>query len=372
MKRSTDILIVGGGVIGCAIAYFLAEQGREVMVLERSEIGAEASSAAAGLLAPLGPLSGPGPFADLLLASFALFPSLVPTLEAKTGLALGYERTGALRTVRNPRRVAHLQQRMLAWQPLGLQLHWLSGDEARQREPTLAPDICAAIYAPQEAQIRAPQLVQAFAQAARMQGAELHSQQHVMGIEQSGHTVKGVYTAQGNVIACKQLIVTTGAWAAFSGSWLQSSLPVSPLRGQILLLPQPTPPLRHIVFGEAIYLAPKEEGVLVGATKEEVGFDNQVTAQGIFWLHTTASRLLPSLRQQSPLTSWAGLRPKTPDAHPILGPAPHWNNVTLAVGHNSVGILLSAITGRSIAELVITGQVPAMIRSFSLDRFNIR
>lgn len=369
MKRNTDILIIGGGVIGCAIAYFLGKQGREVMVLDQGMIGAQASSAAAGLLAPLGPLSGPGPFADLLLASFALFPTLVTELESMTGLELGYERSGALRTVRSPQRIPSLKKRMAAWQPLGLQMHWLTGDEAREHEPTLAPDICAAIYVPEESQIRAPQLVQALAQAARLQGVELQSQQQVVGVAQSDYTVKGVYTAQREFIACNHLVVTTGAWAAFCGEWLQISLPVSPLRGQIILLPQPTIPLRSIVFGEAAYLVPKGNNVLVGATKEEAGFDNVVTPEGISWLHNTADRLVPSLKEQPILTSWAGLRPKTPDTRPILGPAPHWNNVTLAAGHNSVGILLSPITGQAIAELVITGQVPKVIRSFSLERF---
>src|SRR5947209_562696 len=145
LQASTDVIIVGGGVIGCSIAYYLRKAGVEVMVLDQGEIGAQASSAAAGLLAPLGSLSGPGPLADLVLASFALFPSLVPELEDASGMRVEYEHTGALRTVRNLKRIASLRQRMQAWQPLGLQMYWLTGEEARQREPLLASDICAAI-----------------------------------------------------------------------------------------------------------------------------------------------------------------------------------------------------------------------------------
>src|ERR1700694_3417945 len=112
MEATTDVVIIGGGVIGCAIAYYLRKAGREVMVVDEGEIGAQASSAAAGLLAPLGSLSGPGPFADLLLASFALFPSLVPELEEASGIRVEYEQTGALRVVRNPRNVSNLSKRM--------------------------------------------------------------------------------------------------------------------------------------------------------------------------------------------------------------------------------------------------------------------
>ncbi len=170
MQSTTDVVIVGGGVIGCAIAYYLSKSGVDVAVFDRGEIGAEASSAATGLLAPLGSLSGPGPFADLLLTSFALFPELAPELEEASGIKLEYEQTGALRIVRNPKQISDLRKRMKAWQPLGLQMHWLTGDEARQQEPLLTPDACAAIYAPEESQIKASHLVKAFSCAAANYG----------------------------------------------------------------------------------------------------------------------------------------------------------------------------------------------------------
>ena len=167
MNKTTDVVIIGGGVIGSAIAYYLRKSNIDVTILEQGDIGGQASSAAAGLLAPLGPLSGPGPFADLVLASFALFPSLVPELEDVSGMTLGYEQTGALRTITSPKRAAHLRKRLQNWQPLGLEMNWLTGDEARQLEPALGPDIPAAIYAPEESQINASQVVKAFSQAAR-------------------------------------------------------------------------------------------------------------------------------------------------------------------------------------------------------------
>ncbi len=370
MSSSTEVVIVGGGVIGCAIAYYLRKSDIAVTVLDQGEIGAQASSAAAGLLAPLGSLSGPGPFADLLLASFALFPSLVPELEEVSGVQVGYEQTGALRIVRNLKRTASLRKRMEEWRPLGLQMYWLSGDEARQREPLLAPDICAAIYAPEESQIKAPLLVKAFAQAATNLGAVFYSHREIKGIQRHATRVTGVHTQAGETIACDHLIIATGAWATHCSDWLGFALPVSPLRGQILALRQPSLPLRHIIFGEAAYLAPKGDGtIIVGATKEEVGFDTQITAGGVAWLLNTAIILTPALEHCPIEALWAGLRPKTPDTHPILGSAPHWENVTLATGHNSVGVLLSAITGQTIAELVATTRTPEIIRPFAPGRF---
>ena len=370
MQSTTEVAVVGGGVIGCAIAYYLRKSGVNVAVLDQGEIGAEASSAAAGLLAPLGSLSGPGASADLLLASFALFPALVPELEDASGINMEYEQTGALRIVRNAKHIPNLRKHMKAWQPLGLQMHWLTGDEACQREPLLAPDVSAAIYAPEESQIKASHVVKAFALAAANLGATLYSHREITGIQRNNATVTGVYTSQGEWITCNHLVIATGAWAARCSEWLHVDLPVSPQRGQILTLQQPSPPLRHIIFGEAAYLTPKSGNtVMVGATKEEAGFDKKLTAGGISWLLNTAIRLAPAL-ESSPIDQmWAGLRPRTPDNQPILGPAPGWENVTLAVGHSSVGIMLSAITGNTITESIVQGEVPQIMQPFSLERF---
>lgn len=368
MKDTTDIVIIGGGIIGCAIAYNLRKSGADVTVVERGEIGSQASSAAAGLLAPLGPLSGPGPFADLLLSSFAMFPTLVPELEDASGIHLEYEQAGALRTVRNPKRILNLKKRMESWKNFGLEMHWLTGDEARRQEPLLSPEISAAIYVPEESQIQAPQLVKAFSVAADNLGAHIHSNEEVIDLQRDQDKVTGVLTTQGQ-ITCNRLIIATGAWAACYGKWLDIMLPISPLRGQILSYQQPTTPVRHIIFGDATYLAPKGNSLIVGATKEEAGFDANVTDEGIAWLRDSATRLIPILKQGSIEATWAGLRPKTPDTKPILGPVPYWKNVILATGHNSVGIMLSAITGKTITDYMTTGHVPEIIRPFSLERF---
>ena len=374
MQSTTDVLIIGGGVIGCSIAYSLRKLGVAVTVVDTGEIGAEASSAAAGLLAPLGSLSGPGPLADLLLASWSMFPALVPELEEASGIHLAYERSGSLRLVRNPKNVANLRKRMQAWRPLGLEMQWLTGDEARWREPLLAPDITAAIFAPEESQISAPQVVKAFARAAANLGAELYPHHQVIGAVSHTNNITKIRLSQGAAIDCKHVIVATGAWTCDMESLLDIALPVMPQRGQMLALKQPAAPLalKHIIFGEAIYLAPKNDGtIVVGATREDAGFEKHLTAGGIAWLLATAIRLLPGLAGAAIDQMWAGLRPKTPDNLPILGKASRWQNVTLAVGHGSIGVALSAITGKSIAELVVTGNVPALLAPFSAERFAV-
>jgi glycine oxidase len=369
MQKNTNVIIIGGGVIGCAVAYYLRKMDVDVVLLERGEIGGQASSAAAGLLAPLGPLSGPGPFADLLLAGFARLIAVVPELEEVSGLQMGYEQTGALRMVRNVKRVGHLRKRLANWQPLGLEMDWLSGEEARQREPLLSLDTCGAVYARQEAQIRADQVVKGFAWGAGKLGASLYQEQEVIDIVTGQNRVVGVRTAGGEVMGCGHLVVATGAWSASWGERLGVGVPVSPMYGQLLAFRQTSPPIRYIIFGEGIYIVPRGDRVIVGATREERGFVTEVTEKGTEWLCATAIRLVPELANSQVMETWGGLRPKTPDSQPILGRLLGWENVTIAAGHNSVGIILSAITGQSVAELVGMGSGAEVIRAFSIERF---
>ena len=167
-------------------------------------------------------------------------------------------------------------------------------------------------------------MVQAFARAAILLGATLSPHQEVSSLLIHGAKVTGVCTTQGETIACNRIIIASGAWAAQCANWLNMTLPIRPLHGQMLLFPQTCVPLKHIVFGEAAYLTPKGDSILVGATKEEMGFDLSVTDQGTAWLATTATRLVPSLTHATIQATWAGLRPKTPDNQPILGFLSPW------------------------------------------------
>lgn len=370
MNRAADVLVLGGGVIGCSVAYHLAKAGIDVQVVDQGEVGAQASSAAAGLLAPLLPFSSSPEFVDLLLASFALFPALVPELEAASGTCIHFDRTGALRTANTAKGVSRLERHLDPWRSWGFQPTLLSGDAARTIEPALSPDVCGAVFAPEEAQLKAPALVNAYARAAANTGAVLSEHTEVVSLHHRGDRVTGVLTAQGEMLSCNHLVVAAGAWSALGSAWLGIEVPVRPLRGQILLLRQPLTPIRHILFGEGIYLAPKAgDTVLVGATKDDVGFDTRTTPEGMAWLRESARRLVPALESSELVAAWAGLRPKTPDGQPIIGPVPTWSNVAIATGHNAFGMTLSAITGLLMAQLVMTADTPPLLRPFSPLRF---
>lgn len=369
---TTDVAIIGGGVIGSALAYFLRKAGVDVLVLERAEIAAESSSAAAGLLSPLGALEGPGAFTDLVMASRALILQLRPELEELSGSSMEYERRGSLRTASSAQTASHLRQQMGFWETLGWQLAWLTGEEARQREPALSSAIENAVYAEAEGSIKAAGVTRAYAGAARQLGARFLEHTEVTDIEHANSRVLGLRTAAGETIACAQLVLAAGAWSGLLGAQLQLTLPVQPARGQILALKQPAQPLRHILFDEHVYLIPKpDETIFVGATVEQVGFDRQNTAGGISWLLTSAIHLAPVLADAPIARTWAGLRPWSADGRPILGHAPGWDNVVLATGHSGVGFETSAITGQALAELLTGHQTPAIIQPFGLERFSL-
>lgn len=368
--RASDVVIVGGGVIGCAIAYMLRTQGMTVTLLERGAVGTQASGVAAGLLAPLGPLSGPGPLADLVLTAWRAFPTLVGELEQASGLHLAYRQSGALRVACQPGRVRRLRKRWQQhWQSLGMQMQWLDGEQVRQLEPLLTREVQAAVFAPEEARVDAQQVTRAFAQAARVQGAHLQTFQEACGFLTHKRRILAVQTVQAETVHCGQVLLAAGAWTAICCSWLDVVVPVTPLHGQLLLLPQFSQPLQTPIFGEGIYLVPHGDALLVGASREERGFDLTPDASRTAWLVETAQHLAPRSAEVRPMAIWTGLRPHTPDARPIFGFLPCWENVAVASGHQSLGVLLSGITGQIMARLLACGQMPALARPFSVDRF---
>ncbi len=197
----------------------------------------------------------------------------------------------------------------------------------------------------------------------------MYEHQEVSALLIDKRRVTGVCTVQGETIVANQVILASGAWAAQCASWLGVTLPLRPLHGQLLSLLQPSSRLQHIIFGNAGYLVPRGDMVLVGATKDDRGFDLTVTEQGTSWLYETATGLVPSLLESKIQATWAGLRPHTPDNHPIVSFLPPWENVILAAGHNSVGMILSALTGQAVAEMITRGTVPLLWRLFSVERF---
>ncbi len=332
-----DAIVVGGGVIGCAVAFALAREGVAVTLYETGEIAGEASGAAAGMLAPVGEFQAPGPLLRLGLASLARFPALVAELRERTGIDPEHQVSGVLRVA------AMLPE---------LELAWLDAHALRALVPVVAPGLRGALFSPHEAHVRSPLLARAFAAAAERLGARVWTGAPVVGLLRERERVAGVETADGRH-AAGSVVLCAGSFTRACAAWTDPpfAAPVVPVRGQIVTLDAPRPPLGRIVWGEDAYLVPKLDGSLVvGATVERVGFDRRVTAEGVRALLAAATVLVPGLAGATFRGAFAGLRPDTPDHLPLIGPVPALPGLVLATGHYRNGVLLAPVSAGLVAD----------------------
>ncbi len=352
MRQSRpDVLVVGGGVIGCAVAWALAERGLAVTLLERGALAGEASGAAAGMLAPFGEALGEGPFLRWALRALARFPSLAEQLRDASGVDPEYSASGILRVALEPDAARALEA--LAALPGADALARLEPREAFALAPGLSRAVVSAVFSPAEGHVRSPLLVRAYAGAAARRGARIETGAPVGGLVREGERVLGVETPDG-ARAAGAVVLCTGSGSRLASGWLGAGfeLPVAPVRGQIASLDAPSPPFGPILWSEGgVYLVPKRDGsVVAGATVERVGFDCRVTASGVAELLAGAARLVPALADATFRGAWAGLRPETPDGLPLIGPVPGAAGLYVAAGHYRNGVLLSPVTAELVAD----------------------
>ncbi len=358
------VLVVGGGIIGCAAALELAGAGCRVTLFERATPGAEASSAAAGLLAPIDE-STETSFARLALASWRLYPDVVRDLQERTGIDVEYVTRGTI----YPTSAAQKRRDVAVWGDLeefGVEL--LEGDDVHRLEPALAPNIRHAIFVKGDHWLNNQRLVLAYAQAAAAAGVELKTGCNVSRLVVEAGKVRGLVT-EGERVEGDAILLAAGAWSGELMAALGTSLRIEPRRGQMIALAHVPPVVTHCVHGE-VYMAPRPSGeLLIGATVERAGFQRDVTAEGISGLLRGAIELVPSLRDLPIARTWCGFRPWAPDSLPVLGPWPGIEGLFVATGHFRNGILLAPITARLMTEW-ITGKEPSLaVKDFLPDRF---
>jgi len=365
-----DFVILGGGVSGLSTAYHLAKQGAGVTVLDAVTEG-PASTAAAGMLAPLAETSQPGPFLDLSLDSLRRYPAFLADLQEATGKAPEIAGPGMLRVAQTEAEEA-AQCAAFAWQQQrGLPLTRLNQDELRRLEPALGPEARSAVLSPEERHVNPRLLRHALISACRHVGAQVNLASGATGFVTDNARVTAVQTKR-DEIAGSQIVLCGGAWSGLMSQWLDAPLPVTPLRGQALSLgPQSPLPVRHTIYAHDGYLVPRRERhielLIVGATEEAVGFDAERTAGGCASLLNMALALAPPLAEMPFYSHWAGLRPVSADGLPLLGRLPGWDNVHVATGHGRNGILLTPITGALMADhLLHDAPLPA---AFNPARF---
>jgi glycine oxidase len=366
-------VIIGAGVMGLGIAWRLAQAGCPVAIFDRAEAGRGASWAAAGMLAAAAETEpGEEALLALTLESQRMWPDFARELEAASGISVGYRDEGTIVVALTRDDAEQLRFTFDFQKSLGLDLEWVSGAEARRREPHLRPGISGAVFSPRDHQVDNRRLVGALAKAARKAGAVLYEHDAVREVEISGGRVTAVLTERRRADA-DVIVLAAGAWSReIAGIPATHLPPVRPIKGQMLALEMDpaNPLLHHVVWLPRGYLVPRRDGrLVVGGTVEERGFDDRITAGGLLALIEGAWRAVPGIEELPVAETWVGFRPGSRDDAPMLGPS-GIDGLVIATGHHRNGILLTPLTAEAVSAFVLTGRLPEAVRPFTPERFS--
>jgi glycine oxidase len=370
MPETRDVVIVGGGAAGCAVAYYLGQAGVKTTLIEREGIGTQASGYSAG---GLNPLHG---YLDVLhplgLESFRLHLALWDDLKRLTGRDCQNRIISMVMVAFDEAELPELQQLLEIYEATaGFTAHWLDRAELRALEPRLATEARRGVYLYGNGVLDSQLYTVLLAEAATHYGATIRAGS-VQGFQPANGRITGVQLEDG-VIACDQVVLAMGPWAKTAEAWLGVAIPVEPLKGEILRLQLPGPALAHDFHSAEMLLCSRPgDQVWCAATEEWRGFDNQPSESARRLLLERASKLMPAIAEAKMVQHTACLRPVTPDWLPIIGRAPGWDNVYLATGGAKKGILFSPGMGKAIADLITTGHSELAIAPCAPERFRMR
>ena len=380
VPKHADVVIVGGGVIGLVVARALALRGcRDVLLIERAGLGAEASSAAAGMLAPQAEADCADEFFHLACRSRDMYPAFAAALLDETGIDIELEPTGTLYLAFTDHDATELQKRYQWQKDAGLRLEMLGGDDARRLEPAVSDNVSAALKFPLDLQVENRRLISALAASTEKLGVRLLTGTTVASLKTDYRGIAGVETSRG-FVGTDTVVVAGGAWTSALGLTDMSGratpartlpdLRIEPIRGQMLCFEANPPIARHVIYSPRGYIVPRRDGrLLAGATTEQAGFDKRVTAEGISSILSAAMEISPQIGALPMRSSWAGFRPRAADGLPVLGQYAEIGGLFYATGHYRNGILLAPITGELIAGAIVDQAVSTELNYFSPNRF---
>ncbi|MCC5478234.1 glycine oxidase ThiO [Streptomyces barringtoniae] len=374
---TSDVLVIGGGIIGLVTAWRAAQRGLATAVVD-PEPGGGAARVAAGMLAAVTELHyGEEQLLALNLESARRYPDFAAELTELTGHDLGYRRCGTLQVALDADDRAHLRELHALQRRCGLESEWLSGRECRRLEPMLAPGVRGGLRVDGDHQIDPRRLAAALVAACERAGVVFH-RAWADRLDAVRDRAAGVTLADGTGLRAEQVVLAAGSMSGRLAGVPEALLPpVRPVKGQVLRLTVPrryapflSRTVRAIVRGGHVYLVPRENGELVvGATSEELGWDTTVTAGGVYELLRDAHELVPGITELPLTETRAGLRPGSPDNAPLLGPS-GLDGLVLATGHYRNGVLLTPVTGDAMAEVLAGGRLPEEARPFTPQRFD--
>lgn len=344
--RDGDVIVVGAGIIGCAVARELSRRGARVVILEARTAGAGATQASAGVLAPYIEAPGEGALQALAVRSLAMYDEFIADVGRAAGTPIEYRRCGTLEVAADAAAAVRLQALGEWVRSMGVDAQWVPGVDVTRLEPAMGGTE-GALLVPSHGYVRGAQLTAALLAAARRHGAAFHSERRVEHIAFEGDDV--TVTAGDTSYRAGTLVIAAGSWSGLLGA-----TGVKPVRGQLLQLRWTGPPITRVLWSEGCYIVPWVDGtLLVGATVEDVGFDERVTASGVHALLAAANALLPGVSDATFVEARVGLRPATPSGLPIIARSAEHPTVVYATGHYRNGILLAPLTAHLVADLVL-------------------
>jgi glycine oxidase len=372
-ETTSEVLVVGAGVIGLACAWRAAQRGLSVRVIDRDTPGAGASRVAAGMLAPVGEASwGEEALLQLNLDSARAYPAFAAELEEASGRPVGYRRSGALHVALDVDEAEELRRHHELQGSLGLAAEWLRPAVCRDLEPGLAPGIAGGVHAADDAEVDPRTLVGALVAAIGRAGGAIVPGADATDAVIEGERLRGVRIADGRELLGDRVVLATGSWSG-RAEWLPEDArpPVRPVKGEVVNLRGAAnhPVSERIVATPRVYVVPRPDGrVAVGATVEERGFDLTVTAGGVHELLREAYRVLPEIAELEFSEALAGLRPGTPDNAPVIGRG-SLDGLVVATGHYRNGILLAPITADAVTAILAGDDPPAVVAPMNPERF---
>lgn len=366
---SRDIVVIGAGVVGCAVAYELARRGASVEIVDDRPAGMGATQASAGLLAPFIEAHADGPLLDLAVRSLELYDDFIARVVADSGLPVPYRRTGTLNVAGDEPAMRRLRATADLLTRRGVPADLVDGPATRTQEPHLANDVIGGLLIPSHGFVAAGDLTRALAAAARRHGAQLVENSRVRRVFRDNADLV-VETDRGH-LACDAVVLAAGSWSGeIEIEGVAARVPVRPVRGQLLYLSWTGPALRRATWSDRCYLVPWDDGtLLVGATMEEVGFDERATVAGVRDLLDAVCEVVPHAWTVGFVGARVGLRPASPDELPIIGPSNMMPNLMYATAHFRNGILLAPLTAALVADAVLDGRVDPLLASASPSRF---
>jgi len=366
---SGDVVIVGSGIVGMVTAYYLAKAGVPSVVVERDAIGSHASGFAYGGLSPVTGFGIPGPLAEIAQDGMRLHRELAESVVEETGIVIDFRVHPSLALAFTEADAQRLQA-ALPWQQRqpGCSARWLDASEVRRVEPRISDETLGAVSIEGTADVEPYRLVLALTRAAERLGVTVRHGR-VTGLRREGGQVTGVILERDEV-ACSTVVLALGPWSGETSAWIDVPIEVRPLKGQILRLQAPGPPVACSVGWGHNYATTKTDGLLwAGTTEEEVGFDEESTTEARDEIGAALVRMLPAMADAQVVHQTACLRPLASDGLLLLGRVPGLEHVYMATGAGRKGILFGPAMGRAIADLVLTGGTKIALDAFAPGRF---